>query len=124
MALKPLPLLSERNNTALVVAVISVTVNDSITIFLNHNTIALVSNCLIANEQFSPLPIPYFKMLFERFLNNPSPHFNYLSLSSFTLSFMSINNLKLVFEYQGKLLFMFCKFCARAIRETEISFLS
>ena len=41
----------------------------------------------------SPLPIPYFKMLFERFLNNPPPHLNYLSvLSSFTLCFMSINN--------------------------------
>ena len=32
VALKPLPLLSERNNTALVTAVISVTANDSVTI--------------------------------------------------------------------------------------------
>ena len=41
------PLLSERNNTALVTEVISVAANDSTTIsFLNHNTIALVHNCL------------------------------------------------------------------------------
>ena len=32
LALKPLPLLSERNNTALVTAVISITANDSVTI--------------------------------------------------------------------------------------------
>ena len=47
MALKPLPLLSERNNTTLATVVISVTAKDSVTIsFLNHNTIVLMNNFL------------------------------------------------------------------------------
>ena len=47
MAWKPLPLLSERNNTALVTAVISVTSNQFCNdFFLNHNIIALVHSCL------------------------------------------------------------------------------